>query len=108
MMPGVRRVSRIGSQPMLSLLLVPLGLVAGVFAERVASDRSFEAIVAETRSHTLCRRGYGNSLPGDGAAGGDGLGTSLLSVVRCGDRDADPAPTSTRSSFRIGFSSPAR
>lgn len=37
----------IGSQPMLSLLLVPLGLVVGVFAERVATDRSFEAIVAK-------------------------------------------------------------
>ncbi len=38
---------RIGSQPMLSLLLVPLGLVVGVLAERVATDRSFEAIVAK-------------------------------------------------------------
>jgi leader peptidase (prepilin peptidase)/N-methyltransferase len=30
---------------MLSLLLVPLGLVVGVLAERVATDRSFESIV---------------------------------------------------------------
>jgi len=36
---------RIGSPPMLSLLLVPLGLVVGVLAERVATDRSFESMV---------------------------------------------------------------
>ncbi len=36
---------RIGSPPMLSLLLVPLGLIVGVLAERVATDRSFESMV---------------------------------------------------------------
>jgi len=36
---------RIGCSSMLALLLIPLGLVVGVLAERVATDRSFESIV---------------------------------------------------------------